>query len=121
MIYTAESRALAMAEVVVHLSAASLPRDFVMLTIELPPKMKHLDTEQLPPDWNAFPHRLHTQKMGDEFIQSGEALAMKVPSAVVQGDFNILINPLHPKMNEVRVADIQDFLIDDRFFQSSAK
>lgn len=118
MIYTAENRALAMAEVVVHLSAASLPRDFVMLTITIPPEaeLMNLDPDQLSPGWNAFPHGLETQKMGDEFIRSGEALAMKVPSAVVQGDFNILINPLHSKINEVRVAEVEDFPMDDRLF-----
>ncbi len=36
IVYCAQSRALAMAEVVVHLSLAVVPKDFVMLTIIIP-------------------------------------------------------------------------------------
>ena len=36
IIYCAQNRALAMAEVLVHLSLATLPNDFVMLTIDIP-------------------------------------------------------------------------------------
>ena len=36
IIYTAESRALAMAEVAVHLTLATLPSDYVMIEIEIP-------------------------------------------------------------------------------------
>ena len=36
IIYTAESRALAMAEVAVHLTLATLPSDYVLIEIEIP-------------------------------------------------------------------------------------
>ena len=36
IIYSAESRALAMAEVAVHLTLATLPSDYVMIEIDIP-------------------------------------------------------------------------------------
>lgn len=39
MVYTAQSRALAMAEVAVHLSLISLPEDYMMITLELPDRI----------------------------------------------------------------------------------
>lgn len=118
MIYTAENRALALAEIVVHLSAAALPLDYVMLEIEIPDSVKcdEISVDQIEPDWNAFPHKISTQKIGDEFIRSRKDLILKVPSAVVHGDFNILINPLHEDFNKVKVVAIQDFPLDNRFF-----
>jgi len=42
VIYTAESRALAMAEVLVHLSLETLPSDFQMIQMNIPDKIKNL-------------------------------------------------------------------------------
>jgi hypothetical protein len=39
---------------------------------------------------------------------------MKVPSTVVKGDFNYLINPLYPDLNALRIKHITDFEIDKR-------
>jgi len=118
IIYTAETRALALAEIVVHLSAAALPLDYVMLTIEIPDssKVQEISSSELKPDWNTFPHSMETQRPGDQFIRDRKALLLKVPSAVVHGDSNILINPLHRNIHEVDVIDIQDFPLDNRLF-----
>ena len=73
-----------------------------------------LHSYELEPTWNAYPHHIETQKLGDEFIRSSSALALKVPSAVVQGDFNYLINPLHGDIGDVVLAEVEDFLVDGR-------
>src|SRR5690606_28594282 len=89
IIYCAESRALAMAEVAVHLSLATLPDDFVMVEIEIPANVSvtSFPLEELPESWNCFPHHLDTQKIGDDFISQRKNCVLKVPSAVVPGDF----------------------------------
>jgi RES domain-containing protein len=118
MIYTAENRALALAEIVIHLSAAALPLDYVMLEIKIPDtaKFEEISTDDLEPDWNSFPHKIATQKIGDHFIRSRKDLILKVPSAVVHVDFNILINPLHEGIEQIKIADIQSFPLDNRLF-----
>jgi RES domain-containing protein len=70
MIYTASNRSLAMAEVAVHLSLATLPEDYMMMTIHIPDdiSMKRLNVSDLPVDWNKFPHPSSTQLIGDRFI-----------------------------------------------------
>ena len=100
MIYTADSRALAMAEVVVHLSLSILPKDFQMMEIEIPDtiKMETLNIKKLNLDWNNHPATSQTQRMGDAFIDSAKAFLFKVPSAVVKGDSNILLNPNSKKI-----------------------
>jgi hypothetical protein len=47
-----------MAEVAVHLTLATLPEDYMMITIDIPGyiKVKQLTEADLPEDWQAFPH-----------------------------------------------------------------
>ena len=119
IIYTAESRALAMAEVAVHLTIATLPRDYVMIEIEIPNniKVKELDLKVLDEDWNNHPPNSITQKIGDNFIDSIDECLLKVPSAVVQGDFNYLINQYHSDFKKIKIIEITDFPFDKRIFK----
>ncbi len=116
MIYTAQSRALAMAEVLVHLPLHQLPSDYKMMCIEIPDSLdiKALKSEQLPKLWNALPHHMSSQKIGDDFIMQNQFIALKVPSAVVYGDFNFLINPYHADFNSISIKYVDDFPIDQR-------
>lgn len=119
IIYTAESRALAMSEILVHLSLATLPKDFVMITIQIPDslKIKEIDFKLLPENWNLHPPNSTTQKMGDSFIDSRDFCILKVPSAVVRGDFNYLINPFHKDFKKIKIKEITDFPFDERIFK----
>ncbi len=119
IIYCSESRALAMAEIAVHLTLGTLPRDFVMLEILIAENisMEILEKENLPAGWNTFPHILLTQKIGDTFINTNKSCILKVPSAVVKGDFNYLINPHHPEFSKIQISHADDFPFDKRFFE----
>lgn len=119
MIYTSESRALAMAEVAVHLTFATLPNDFVLLEILLPDNIsiRTLDHNDLSVNWNKFPHHPETQFIGDQFIRDNVFAVMKVPSAVVQGDFNYIINPYHSQFGGIKISAQLPFLFDQRLFK----
>lgn len=119
IVYTAESRALAMAEVLVHLSLQNLPNDFVMLEIEIPDafKVDKLDPKQLPMGWNNFPHLRETEQIGDQFIKMHQSCILKVPSSVVPGDWNYLFNPNHSDSSQVKIISQHDFPFDNRLFK----
>jgi RES domain-containing protein len=119
IIYTAESRALAMAEVAVHVTIATLPKDFVMLTINVPDKIsiKKIEIENLDENWNAMLPNSKTKKIGDSFIDDLKFCVLKVPSAVVKGDFNYLINPYHEDFKKIKIIDVTDFPFDKRMFE----
>lgn len=119
IIYTAQSRALAMAEVAVHLSVATLPSDFVMLTIHIPDTMtiSEIKVLDLQSDWNVFPSSFQTAGIGDRFIQQNDFAILKVPSAVVKGDYNFLIHPLHPDFKQIKIIEQVDFPFDKRIFK----
>lgn|SRR5690554_869914 len=119
MIYTAESRALAMAEVIVHLSLDLLPKDFVLLEITIPDtiSLKTIQTKTLSENWSRFPYHRTTQLIGDNFIKENKYAVLKVPSAVVIGDFNFLINPFHSEFETIKITSKQPFLFDQRLIK----
>jgi len=118
LIYCAASRALAMAEVVVHLSLGLLPKDYEMVELEISSKVsiKKLPLETLPEGWNSFPRLLKTQRFGDEFVAAEKSCVLQVPSAVVPGDLNFLLNPMHRDFAQVQFKSRVDFPFDPRFF-----
>jgi len=118
IIYCANSRALAMAEVSVHISLINLPKDFVMLEIDIPKSItiQALNEKDLPENWNYFPQTYKTQKLGDTFIYSNENCILKVPSAVVKGDYNYLINSRHHDFKKIKILNSYEFPFDKRLF-----
>lgn len=118
LIYAAGNRSLAMAEVAVHLTLATLPDDYVMATVNIPDDLEIQDIleNELPRNWNAFPHPSSTQKLGDEFILQGKCCVAKIPSVVTKGDFNFLINPNHKDFKKISISETEKFPFDRRIF-----
>jgi len=119
LIYCASNRSLAMAEVAVHFSLATLPGDYVMMTIFIPDDIlvQKLNQSDLPLEWNAFPHPTSTQAIGDKFVSANTYCVLQIPSVVTQGDYNILLNPNHPDFLKIKIVNTQKFPFDKRIFR----
>lgn len=119
LIYTANNRSLAMAEVAVHFTLATLPDDYKMITINIPDDiaMKEIAESGLPADWKDFPHPASTQKYGDAFVLENKYCVLRMPSVVTQGDFNLLINPNHKDFARIKITRIEKFPFDKRIFK----
>jgi RES domain-containing protein len=98
-IYCGESLPLCLLEILVHATTAaerSDPRVWFRITLPADQVLSVLPA-RLPEGWND-PMRLHpdTVAMGDRWLRAGHKLALRVPSALVAGSFNYVLNPLHP-------------------------
>jgi RES domain-containing protein len=117
MLYTSSSRALCTAEIAVHCPLGIVPFDYEIIEIEIPEtSIQIIQENQLSGNWKQFPHQNFIKKIGDEFLKKNEFLVLKVPSAVVSGDFNYLINPFHATFSEVKIIKIEKFEFDKRLF-----
>ena len=118
LVYTGQSRALCTTEIAVHTPLGILPNDYELVTIEIDDaiEIKELDVRKLSKKWMVFPHAHETQVLGDKFVAENKYLILKVPSVVVQGEFNYLINPNHPLINKVNIKAIEKFNFDERLF-----
>ena len=119
MIYTASNRSLAMAEVSVYFSLATIPSDYMMLTIHIPDSIAYsvISVHDLKSDWNSFPHPVSTKLIGDDFVNRSEDCLLKVPSSITKGDFNYLINPAHHEFKHIKIIEAVKFPFNDRIFK----
>ncbi|MGJ7030328.1 RES family NAD+ phosphorylase [Niabella hirudinis] len=120
VIYTGCSRALSVLEIVVHRSGIVLNEPYRLLVIEIketPADILELKPDQLPEKWRSLVAYPKLQGLGSDWYQGNKQLLLKVPSAVVPMEYNILINTRHPKFNtHVRLKDTEIFDWDERLF-----
>lgn len=70
--------------------------------------------DKVPREWREYPHTAATQAFGAEWVQSQRNVALRVPSTVVPGEFNYLLNPAHPGFAKVKVGKPESFFFDPR-------
>ena len=119
LIYTASNRSLAMAEIAVHFTLATVPADYMMMTIFIPDEISllKLNAKDLPAGWNVFPPPSSTQITGDKFVTDNKYCVLQIPSSVTQGDYNILINPNHAEFKKIKIINRDKFPFDKRIFK----
>ena len=119
VIYTAQTRALANSEVAVHIPMGLLPKDYHMVEIEIPDSLdiQALGERDLPMGWDLLPHRPESQIIGDQFVRENKYPVLRVPSVVVKGEFNFIINPNHKEFNTIKIVKTEPFPFDPRYFR----
>lgn len=118
VLYTSTNASLAALEVLAHLPAAYFPDDMIMATIELPESLvSAIDEKKLPENWNKIPPPTAIQNFAMNWISDDEFLGLMVPSIIVPSECNLLINPLHPDFNKVKLVKVEPFAFDTRLLK----
>lgn len=115
-IYTSENRSLATVEYLVHTPISYAPEKLSIASIKIPDniKLKKINISGLPANWRNDPAPEELAEIGTQWVLSNETLALRVPSAVVEHEFNIIINPLHQDMNRVRISNVKEYSLNNR-------
>lgn len=113
----AESRALAVLEVLAHLDldAQLIPADYVIMAVDFS-AIEDVsgwmeDGPSLPPS------DAECRAVGDAFLGSGRAFVLRVPSILVPRAANFLINPAHPLIAHLRIEPLEPFVFDRRLLK----
>jgi RES domain-containing protein len=108
LIYAAETAALAVLEVRVHLDLDwdILPDDYVLVAIDTAAIVA--ETIHEPPD--------DPRVIGDAWIESRRSALLRVPSWIVPESCNVLINPAHPDASSIQLGPIRPFQFDSRLW-----
>jgi RES domain-containing protein len=119
VLYTSESRALATVEYLVHVPIAIIPRNLKMATLEVPDAAPTatITVKDLPPNWDHYPPSSQLATIGTDWIARNSHLLLYVPSAVVPGEHNVLINPSHRDMKHVKTVHVEAYKFDKRLLQ----
>lgn len=120
VVYAAESPALALLEVLIHVER---PRLLTMDLVVVPARFDEallesvaafVGPEGLPADWRTFPWPASTQQIGQRWFAEKRSVVLEVPSAVVPSASNYLLNPEHPRFDEVARGPAAPFDVDPR-------
>lgn len=97
VLYTSETRELAIAEISSHVPIGLLPDPHLMvIEISAEHLIIELKSSEYPATWNNVPAEEQSKMVGDRFISESRFLAMKVKSRHGSSDKgNVLLNPNH--------------------------
>jgi RES domain-containing protein len=91
MVYTSWCLSLAALEVFVNLDPDNQPSDLVWLAVDAP--------------------------VDEEWERSGRSAGLVVPSVLIEGEWNVLLNPVHADARKIRVVEKKPFRFDERMFR----
>ncbi|BCO27304.1 hypothetical protein MIZ03_4384 [Rhodoferax lithotrophicus] len=114
VIYTAESRSLALLEMLVQ--DEPLRAHYVLIPAHLSENvsMEILGTTNLPTDWRTHAGREALQNLGGEWLRRSRSCVLAVPSAVMPAELNFLINSFHPDFKHISLGEPETLNTDMR-------
>lgn len=119
MLYFSESLSLSLLEVLVHLDFKFLSSDFRYLEVEIPDAsiLPRIQLSDLDKNWRNNPPISSTKEFGGDWVASQKSLAIKVPSAILTMQSNIIVNPKHKLISELKILRSGKLDIDSRVFK----
>jgi len=116
-VYAAQAQSLAVLEVLVHIARQLAPDDYVFAGAEIPDAAVAGPPAALIPGWRTPAPNASTVKIGQAFLETNTGLAMRVPSAIIPAEYNVLINPKHAGVATLRIDPrLEPFYFDARLF-----
>ncbi len=93
-----------------------MPTNLSLATLQIPDEMvpKEIVMADLPDNWQKYPAPSKLAESGSNWAKTKESLLLRVHSAVVEYEFNILINPLHPDIKYVTILQVESYKADKR-------
>ena len=115
VVYTSESLALAILELLTKINSRSRAAGRVCLPVRFDEAHVQVRSEDdLPEGWDARPYGPASQKVGDAWIRTQASLVVQVPSIVVPRERNYLINPQHPDASDLEIGEPEPLDLDPR-------
>jgi RES domain-containing protein len=116
MLYTAENISLCILELLVHIGLQDIQNFYHLLAIVIPDGMPvtEISIGKLKDNW--LEDEDYTAFMGTEFLKNNTSLVLKVPSAIIDEEHNLLINPYHPDFKKIKIKRSKEFIFDQRLY-----
>ena len=116
LIYTSGTKALAAHESLVHLNPPVIFK-YLVLPIEFDNTLvETIPPAALPADWTDEPPPPSTKEIGDTWVKEARSTVLEIPSVIIPGEANYLLNPAHPDFKKIVIGNPEPFSFDPRLF-----
>lgn len=121
MVYSSMSASLALLEFVCNSNSLITPKNIGLAELSLPEtaEIQQISRNELPANWDKYPAPLFLKNLGDNWLKENKSVALKVPSAIMPIQQNVLLNPAHKDFKIINFNLIIDFNFDKRLILSS--
>lgn len=114
VVYTSASASLAALETLVHLNPA-MRFKYVIFSIEFDERLvEKLPPASLPAGWRDEPPPPATKRLGDAWVKQARTAVLELPSVIIPGESNFLLNISHPDFKSITIGKPGVFFFDSR-------
>jgi RES domain-containing protein len=114
--YLSATRSLAALEVLVHQTERVPSGRFLFFEVRFPEQfVTTISHDDLEADWRNYPPRNSTVTLGGNWLKARSSPVLRVPSILIPEESNYLLNPEHPRAEEIERGDPRPFSFDPRF------
>lgn len=121
VVYASETLSLAVLERFVHFTRRDMTigKSLLSIPIEIPDSVTQIKVllKDLKTGWDSSPPPDFTRDLGTRWVHEGKSAVLRVPSAVIQNEYNLVINPKHPDFSKITTGDARTFSLDDRVWK----
>jgi RES domain-containing protein len=121
VVYVSESLSLAALEQFIHFTRndIALARTLLAIPVEIPAELKVIEVsrEVLEKDWRLSPPSDSTRDIGTQWVEKARSAVLRVPSAIIPEECNLLLNPQHRDFEKIRIGKERPFALDDRMWK----
>ena len=120
--YLSSTRSLAALEVLVHQAELVPVGRFLFFEVRFPEHfMTTVEPDMLAADWRCYPPRNSTVAVGGGWLNARSSPVLRVPSIMIPEESNYLLNPEHPRAEEIEFGAPRAFTFDHRFLNPAAR
>jgi RES domain-containing protein len=119
IVYTAGTSSLAVLEMLVHLDSHELLRSYRLCEVRFPVRIvERLDVARPSEKWRTDPPSAASRRIGNSWVREARSAVLRVPSALVDNEWNYLLNPAHPDFRRIAIGKPVPFQFDPRLIKS---
>ena len=116
VVYTSGTLSLAALEYLVHVDSDILPDSLVSVKATIPETLAivTINPSDLPGNWKDKIMPVTLQELGTAWANGANTPILKVPSVVIEHEFNYVLSPLHPDFPQITWDTYIAFSFDPR-------
>ena len=114
VVYASATKALAALETLVHLNPL-VPFKYVVFRLQFDEALiEKVPLNRLTADWRVEPPPPSTKAVGDDWVRDKRSAVLALPSVIIPGELNYLLNPAHPAFKRITIGKPEKFAFDSR-------